>query len=359
MVNVINKTGEALSPCTEAKARHLLDEHKAEIVTRVPFTIRLNFAVNSNVAPEKESATPETTKRETVEVDGQTVVVPEFYAKRMAPGMFAIELKEMREKYSNKFCCLPASTDEEEPRFFKNSIRGRKFTVGKSFELGRFPKKDDKAKHGGCYPWENLAGQPVKWQVLDIDHRNNAVLLLCQDILFFDYINDKHKRRLEGVENEHFYRWSESDICMYLNTDFLRDFSLDKLPLANIMHETEPGWFYETEPAEHSDEKVFLLSRTEVEKYLPKAQDKVSLCVTTTPKNQQAKRREYPNGRYYGDRWALRSPGNYYNPEFLFKDKTISGPTYVDGEGKVTALETGLVTTVSYGIRPAFWLRIV
>lgn len=354
MVNVINKTGEALSPCTEAKARHLLDERKAEIVTKVPFTIRLNFAVNSNVAPEKESATSETAKRKTVEVDGKTVIIPKFYEQKH-PEVFKQELKEMREKYTNRFCCKPARTREiESPLWFcQNSIRGRKFTIGKSVELGRFPEKDEELAIKCLYnryptEWEGLAGQPVKWRVLDVDRRNNAILLFSENILFYDSINDKHKRRLEGIENELFYRWTESDICMYLNTDFLKDFSLSSLPFANVLHETEPGWFYKTEPAEYSEEKVFLLSKTEVEKYLPKTKDRIA-------KNASGSR-DY----CYEDYWLLRTPGNKYNPELIsdtFEKRGISGPTLVSRTGEIEASTS--LRMVGFGIRPAFWLRIV
>ena len=38
-------------PCCEAKARHLLKEHKAVIVNRTPFTIRLNFAASDITQP--------------------------------------------------------------------------------------------------------------------------------------------------------------------------------------------------------------------------------------------------------------------------------------------------------------------
>ena len=38
-------------PCSEAKARHLLEEHKAVIVNHTPFTIRLNFVVDDITQP--------------------------------------------------------------------------------------------------------------------------------------------------------------------------------------------------------------------------------------------------------------------------------------------------------------------
>ncbi len=51
MVYVQNISGLPLMPCTEAKARHLLEKHKAEIVNYTPFTIRLNFVVDDITQP--------------------------------------------------------------------------------------------------------------------------------------------------------------------------------------------------------------------------------------------------------------------------------------------------------------------
>ena len=51
MPYVQNINGLPLMPCSEAKARHLLEEHRAVIVNRTPFTIRLNFVVDDITRP--------------------------------------------------------------------------------------------------------------------------------------------------------------------------------------------------------------------------------------------------------------------------------------------------------------------
>ena len=51
MPYVQNINGLPLMPCSEAKARHLLEEHKAVIVNHTPFTIRLNFVVDDITQP--------------------------------------------------------------------------------------------------------------------------------------------------------------------------------------------------------------------------------------------------------------------------------------------------------------------
>ena len=51
MVYVINKNGNPLMPCKEAKARHLLRDKKAKVVRKIPFTIQLLFDCEENVQP--------------------------------------------------------------------------------------------------------------------------------------------------------------------------------------------------------------------------------------------------------------------------------------------------------------------
>ena len=51
MVYVQNINGLPLMPCSEAKARHLLKEHRAVIVNRTPFTIKLKFVVDDITQP--------------------------------------------------------------------------------------------------------------------------------------------------------------------------------------------------------------------------------------------------------------------------------------------------------------------
>ena len=52
MVYVLNSDGSPLMPCTEAKARHLIESGKAKVVRRTPFTIRLKFLVEGEVNTE-------------------------------------------------------------------------------------------------------------------------------------------------------------------------------------------------------------------------------------------------------------------------------------------------------------------
>ena len=52
MVYVLNNDGSPLMPCTEAKARRLIESGKAKVVRRTPFIIRLAFLVEGEVNTE-------------------------------------------------------------------------------------------------------------------------------------------------------------------------------------------------------------------------------------------------------------------------------------------------------------------
>ena len=50
-VYVISRLGHPLMPCSPAKARHLLDDKKAKVVKRMPFTIRLLYGSTKYIQP--------------------------------------------------------------------------------------------------------------------------------------------------------------------------------------------------------------------------------------------------------------------------------------------------------------------
>ena len=51
MVYVQSIDGTPLMPCSEAKARRLLKQHRARRVKNTPFTIRLRFVVDGHTQP--------------------------------------------------------------------------------------------------------------------------------------------------------------------------------------------------------------------------------------------------------------------------------------------------------------------
>ena len=53
IVYVLNKSGNPLMPCKPAKARHLLEQNKAKVISRKPFTIQLLWNCEHNIQPVK------------------------------------------------------------------------------------------------------------------------------------------------------------------------------------------------------------------------------------------------------------------------------------------------------------------
>ena len=58
LVYVINKNGNPLMPCKEAKTRKLLRDNKAKVVKRTIFTIQLNWDPNPFILINGKSFTP-------------------------------------------------------------------------------------------------------------------------------------------------------------------------------------------------------------------------------------------------------------------------------------------------------------
>lgn len=67
-VYVISRLGHPLMPCSLAKARHLLDDKKAKVVKRMPFTIRLLSKIQANEKWPSVCFVPETIRFRTISV---------------------------------------------------------------------------------------------------------------------------------------------------------------------------------------------------------------------------------------------------------------------------------------------------
>ena len=67
-VYVISQLGHPLMPCSPAKARHLLDDKKAKVVKRMPFTIRLLSKIQANEKWPSVCFVPEAIRFRTISV---------------------------------------------------------------------------------------------------------------------------------------------------------------------------------------------------------------------------------------------------------------------------------------------------
>ena len=123
-------------PCSEAKARHLLKEHRAVIVNRTPFTIRLNFVVDDITEPVTLgvdagyetiglSATTETKVIFEAEVKNRTDVVGLMTERREVRRARRSRLRRRPSRFDNRRRSdgwLPPSV-EQRVRTHENAIR--------------------------------------------------------------------------------------------------------------------------------------------------------------------------------------------------------------------------------------------
>ena len=123
-------------PCSEAKARHLLKEHRAVIVNRTPFTIRLNFVVDDITEPVTLgvdagyetiglSATTETKVLFEAEVENRTDVVGLMTERREVRRARRSRLRRRPSRFDNRRRSdgwLPPSV-EQRVRTHENAIR--------------------------------------------------------------------------------------------------------------------------------------------------------------------------------------------------------------------------------------------
>jgi hypothetical protein len=163
----------------------------------------------------------------------------------------------------------------------------------------------------------------LSWRVLTVE--NDKALLLCEKAL--SSMQPYKDATFANCDNLS-YKWSDCDINKYLNDEFLFKYKLLSAPIASIPHETEATSFV---PSEITDERVFLLSATEVEKYLPQKED----------------RKAYKNSRSACS-WWLRSPGLNEPNRLAYVEIWPVGRIYYIG-GKVAC---------AHSIRPAIWINV-
>ena len=136
MVYVQNINGLPLMPCSEAKARHLLEEHRAVIVDYTPFTIRLKFVVDDITQPVTLgvdagyetiglSATTETKILFEAEVKNRTDVVSLMTERREVRKARRSRLRRRKARFDNRRRTdgwLPPSV-EQRVRTHESAIR--------------------------------------------------------------------------------------------------------------------------------------------------------------------------------------------------------------------------------------------
>lgn len=172
--------------------------------------------------------------------------------------------------------------------------------------------------------------EPIEWFVLDV--QNGKALVIS-------------KYALDGIPyntSRNSITWETCTLRTWLNSDFINSaFSAEEQALIQtVTVSADPNPFCSTDPGNATEDKVFLLSMTEANKYF--SYDSRKLCQATAYAVAQDAYANSSNGNCC---WWLRSPGVEMAAAFVYDNGDIAeGGCYVDdGNGAV---------------RPAMWIDL-
>jgi len=159
------------------------------------------------------------------------------------------------------------------------------------------------------------------WRILDV--QGNKALLITENVIETRPYNE------EGTA----VTWETCTLRTYLNGEFLEKFSARDRKMILLTQNNNPDnpWYEKGKGCGKTDDKVFLLSIEEGEKYFGNGQHN-----------------EERMARFNNDRimWWLRSPGHSQNYAAYIMD---------DGHVPILGL---IVSNYNGGLRPALWLKL-
>ena len=195
-----------------------------------------------------------------------------------------------------------------------------KANIGDKITLGSYPQ----AKY-------TTEGAPIQWTVLDV--QDGKALLISDQILESVRFNEKYADTT----------WETSILRKWMNGEFLEKAFTDaeRESIVSVKVETPDNDFRGTKGGNATEDKVFALSKEELEKYFP---DAASRRAPATPHCAEAGIYTYDETGY--SIWWLRSPG--YR-QFAFSrvntGGTLSDMIYDD-------------IKAHRGARPAMWVKV-
>ena len=222
----------------------------------------------------------------------------------------------------------------------KKTFERERDEIRKFDDIVREKRKDEllmeaeKLKHSvgdkitfGCWPEE----KPVEWTI--IDTKDNNILILSTMVIDTKKFHDKY----EDIT------WEKSYIRSFLNSEFYQKAFTDdekkRILLSPVKAEKNP--LYPIDPGNDTEDKIFLLSVSEVRKYL-ESNDLVLAEPTPYALAYNVEKDEKTGGCY----WWLRTPGN-------------AGCNIARVSSKGLILEHGFFASDNHnGIRPAMWITI-
>lgn len=186
----------------------------------------------------------------------------------------------------------------------------------------------------GAYEQDNNTSngkEEIEWLVLD--KKDGKILVISKYILDCEkYQNDWN------VYYHSTNTWDNSSLRTWLNEDFINEaFSStekSRIPTVTVSAEKNPSSYSDYVSAKETQDKIFLLSYTEAEKYF--SSDDARECVRTN----------YATKKSSLDYWWLRTEG-------FFSDS----PVTVSSSGQILT-KLGRDANSIEGVRPAMWIDL-
>ena len=199
-------------------------------------------------------------------------------------------------------------------------------------------------------------GEPIKWRVLDIE--GDCALLISEDILT---VRQYHSSDVDIT-------WADSDIRAWLNDDFLNEaFSEDEQKSIMLSKIPNPdNDFYGTPGGVDTEDKFFLLSIDEAERFFVDIDDRVAefIMIEEDMDNTMKTYEEFSYSQEYIQTqeenfksrlnqkqsywWLLRSPGIRSTAAACVGGEKHDGVIYSNGAGVYSWV----------GVRPALYLKL-
>lgn len=201
------------------------------------------------------------------------------------------------------------------------SAEGASIELGDSIMLGRY-EQDGKKQNGE---------EEIEWIVLD--KKEDSYLVVSRYVIARQrYNNDKEKTT-----------WEKCDLRAWLNEDFINEAFSDRerevILTTELENEDNPK--NGTSGGKDTEDKIFILSESDVEYYMEDKEDR--FCEAT---DYAVKKGVYVNRDNDGAWWALRTPGVY-----------TSYVCYVSSGGGIQTDGTD-VNEGKLGVRPAMWIDL-
>ena len=194
----------------------------------------------------------------------------------------------------------------------------------------------------GSYYQDDLSRKtPIKWRVLEV--KDGKALLISELLLDAQPYNKEFKE----------ITWENSSIRDWLNNEFINEAftqsEQNKINLTYIYNNDNVQ--YGTKGENNTQDKIFLLSLDEVNKYLPNEKQRAIKVTTYAQKRGASVYKELCCRKYEGNGWWwLRSPGY---------DQSTAAVVQYDGIINGTIDGFGLdVTNDDIAVRPALFINL-